>query len=198
MSSVDCGAGTEPNQSLVAGAGAGAGVGPERGIESAREAVAGGGAHLLRRVLAHERRADDLVDVVHRLGHALPHVVRAAVPQLHRLERAGRGARGHRGRELAAVRLHRRLDRRVAARVEHLPPRHRQDLRRRHLQQQLAHDGVRLERLLLDRRVDHLLHRILDVVLLEVLLRCRAAAVRSEQSDGQSERRQSGSDETDG
>src|SRR5881392_4239812 len=79
---------------------------------------------LVARVLAHERRAQLRVHVLHRLEHALAGVaLRVPVAQLHRLARAGGGARGYRGpAERAAVQDHPAFHGGVAARVDDLAP----------------------------------------------------------------------------
>src|SRR5207248_10546670 len=79
---------------------------------------------LVVRVLARARRAQLRVRVLHRLEHALAGVALAVpVAQLHRLARAGGGARGHRRpAEYAAVQDHLGFDGGVAARVDDLAP----------------------------------------------------------------------------
>ena len=70
-----------------------------------------------------QRVGDAFVDVGHGVVDALAAVtLGVAVAQLHRLEGAGGGARGHRGpRQDAVLKQHLDLDGRVAARVQDLP-----------------------------------------------------------------------------
>jgi hypothetical protein len=77
---------------------------------------------LLACVAPAQRRCDDVVDVRHRLAHALAAVALAAVAQLRSLVLAGRCAGGYRGAaERAAAQQAVDFHRRVAARVEHFP-----------------------------------------------------------------------------
>ena len=71
---------------------------------------------------AHQDLGDLLVDVPHRLEHALAPVGFAPVPQLDGLERAGGRPRRHRGPSpSSAQQLHLYLHGGIAARIEYLP-----------------------------------------------------------------------------
>jgi len=70
---------------------------------------------LVGRVAPDQRRADQLVDVVDGLHHALAHVLAAAVAELDGLVNPRGGARGNRGGEDALVGVNVGLDRGVAA-----------------------------------------------------------------------------------
>ena len=90
---------------------------------------------LVGRVGADEQLAQLAIDVANCAGHALAAVALwVLVPQLHRLARARRRARRHRGEAAHAARKrHRRGDGRVAARIEDLVTTHVLDRPHGHL-----------------------------------------------------------------
>src|SRR6185437_12808178 len=77
---------------------------------------------LVVRLVAEQFRLDLVDDALDRLGHALATVLRAAVPELDRLERSGRGpARHSRPADGPVVQRYLDLEGRVAAGVQDLP-----------------------------------------------------------------------------